>query len=209
MDASLRELDRCIDELGFKGLQLYSNIDDKPLDSPEFRPVFARMAELERPIFIHPTVPMNQKHMMDLVPVPVLGFLVDNTLAAMRLALSGILEEYSAAPVIIPHVGATVPYLMGRLDSMLVPFGPAGAPQEPSRLLKKLYMDTVAYAPEPLAWCLSMMGAEQLLLGTDHPYGDWRRPLELLASAPCSADERRAIECGNAQRLFKVPEVVS
>ena len=50
-ETTLRELDRCISELNFRGLQLYSNINDKPLDSPEFRPIFARMAELGRPHF--------------------------------------------------------------------------------------------------------------------------------------------------------------
>ncbi len=203
VDASLRELDRCISTLQFRGLQLYSNIGGKPLDAPEFRPVFARMAELRRPIFIHPTVPLNQNYLMDLIPVPVLSLMVDNTIAAMRLALSGVLQEYADAPIIIPHAGATVPYLMGRLDSMLEQFGAPGVVPEPSRFLKKLYMDTVVYRPEPLEWCLSLMGADQLLLGTDHPYGDWRMPVSLLDEAACcSQAEREQIQAGNAQRLF-------
>lgn len=203
VDVSLRELDRCISTLQFRGLQLYSNIAGKPLDAPEFRPVFARMAELRRPIFIHPTVPLNQNYLMDLIPVPVLSLMVDNTIAAMRLALSGVLEEYADAPIIIPHAGATVPYLMGRLDSMLEQFGAPGVVAEPSRFLKKLYMDTVVYRPEPLEWCLSLMGADQLLLGTDHPYGDWRMPVSLLDEAACcSQAERERIQAGNAQRLF-------
>lgn len=206
IDASLKELDRCIGTLGFRGLQLYSNLGGRPLDDPRFRPIFARMAELRKPIFIHPTVPLNQNYLTDLVPVPVLAFLVDNTLAAMRLALSGVLEQYAAAPIIIPHAGATIPYLMGRLDSMIGPFGGPGAVKEPSRLLKRLYMDTVVYAPEPFDWCLSLMGAGQLVLGTDYPYGDWRRPLEVLAKASsCTAAERDQIEHGNAQRLFSSP----
>lgn len=203
LDTSLRELDRCLSTLGFRGLQLYSNINGKPLDAPEFRPIFARMAELRRPIFIHPTVPLNQNYLMDLVPVPVLALVMDNTLAAMRLALSGVLSEYGEAPIIIPHAGATLPYLMGRLDSMLGHFGAPGATPEPSLLLKKLYMDTVVYRPEPLEWCLSMMGAGQMLLGTDHPYGDWQMPLKLLEqSSSCSLEEKEQIQHGNAERLF-------
>jgi len=204
IDTSLRELDHCIETLGFRGLQLYSNINGKPLDAPEFRPVFARMAELRRPIFIHPTIPLNQNYLMDLVPVPVLAFLVDSTLAAMRLALAGVLSDCADAPIIIPHAGGTVPYLMGRLDSMLEQFGGPEVEREPSRVLKKLYLDTVVYRPEPLEWCLSMMGADQLLLGTDHPYGDWRMPLKLLESTGhCAPREREKIQSGNAQRLFR------
>jgi predicted TIM-barrel fold metal-dependent hydrolase len=202
IDASLKELDRCFSTLHFRGLQLFSNINGKPLDAPEFRPIFARMAELKRPIFIHPTVPLNQNYLMDLVPAPVLAFMVDNTLAAMRLALSGVLADYATAPIIIPHVGATVPYLMARLDGMLEAFGGAGVMKEPSRFLKQLYMDTVAYRAEPLQWCFSLMGAHQLVLGTDHPYGSWRQPLKLLDELSCTGEEREHILHGNAERLF-------
>jgi aminocarboxymuconate-semialdehyde decarboxylase len=198
----LKELDRCFSTLKFRGLQLFSNLNGKPLDAPEFRPIFARMAELKRPIFIHPTVPLNQNYLMDLVPVPVLAFMVDNTLAAMRLALAGVLSEYAATPIIIPHVGATVPYLMARLDGMMAQFGGAGGMKEPSRVLKTLYMDTVAYWKEPLQWCYSLMGANQLVLGTDHPYGSWRRPIELLQEIDCTESEREQILHGNAERLF-------
>ena len=202
IDASLTELDRCFSTLKFRGLQLFSNLNGKPLDAPEFRPIFARMAELKRPIFIHPTVPLNQNYLMDLVPAPVLAFMVDNTLAAMRLALSGVLAEYATVLIIIPHVGATVPYLMARLDGMLESFGGPGAMKEPSRLLKKLYMDTVAYRPEPLQWCFSLMGASQLVLGTDHPYGPWRHPIQFLDELSCTDSEREQMLHGNAERLF-------
>ena len=202
LEASLNELDRCLFTLNFRGLQLFSNINGKPLDAPEFRPVFARMAELERPIFIHPTVPLNQNYLMDLIPPPILAFMVDNTLAAMRLALSGVLMEHAMAPIIIPHAGAAIPYLMGRLDGMLEYVGGAGVMQEPSRFLKKLYMDTVVYRPEPLQWCWSMMGTEQLLLGTDHPFGPWHLPVQILEASTCSEQEREQIQHGNAERLF-------
>ena len=187
----------------FRGLQLYSNINGRPLDAPEFRPVFERMAELQRPIFIHPTAPLAQGYLTDLVPVPMLGFLVDTTLAAMRLAFSGVLSEYAEAPVIIPHAGGTIPYLMGRLDGMVGRFGAAELDSGPAELLKRLYLDTVVYRPEPLELCMSVMGARQLLLGTDHPYGNWERPVKILEEASCcSPEERRQIESGNAERLF-------
>lgn len=203
IDASLKELDRCVSTLGFRGLQLFSNVNGEPLDSPRLRPVFTRMAELGRPIFIHPTVPLNQNYLTDMIPVPVLAFIVDTTLAAMRLALSGLLAEYENLAIIIPHVGATLPYLMGRLDAMLPFFGGPGAMTEPSRFLKRLYMDTVAYRPEPLQWCFSLMGASQLLFGTDHPFARWDLPGELLEGLQCAEHEREQIFHGNAERLFR------
>jgi aminocarboxymuconate-semialdehyde decarboxylase len=92
---------------------------------------------------------------------------------------------------------------MGRLDSMIGQSEASRRCPVPSHVLKSLYMDTVAYEPEPLEWCASLMGAGQLLLGTDHPYGDWSAPTRLLEKASwCSPQERKLIESGNAERLF-------
>ncbi len=200
LEASLKELDRCIGELKFRGLQLFSNIRGQPLDAPEFRPLFARMAELGRPIFVHPTVPLNRNYLADIIPVPALGFIVDTTLAAMRLAVSGRLSEFSAAPVIIPHVGGAVPYLMARLAGSMITHQRG---VDPTAALKTLYMDTVVNGPEPLRWCYEMMGAEHLLFGTDHPYGQWaRRTVEALDQLQCPAADREQIDHANAERLF-------
>jgi aminocarboxymuconate-semialdehyde decarboxylase len=203
IDASLKELDRCFSQLKFRGLQLFSNINGKPLDFPEFRPLFARLAELRRPAFIHPTVPLNQNYLMDLIPVPALSFTVDTTLAAMRLALSGVLSSYPAAPIIIPHVGGMIPYLMGRLDAFSeISPQPPTAIKRPGLLLRKLYMDTVVYQLDELKWCFSLMGAGQMLFGTDYPYGIWRRPIQMADELPCGTAEREQMLHGNAERLF-------
>ena len=54
IDAALDELDRAIRQLKFKGVEISSTIMDKPLDSPEFDPFFAKMNEYNLPILIHP-----------------------------------------------------------------------------------------------------------------------------------------------------------
>jgi aminocarboxymuconate-semialdehyde decarboxylase len=200
LDESLKELDRAIGELKFRGLQLFSNIRGKPLDAPEFRPIFARMAELRRPIFIHPTVPLNRNYLADIIPVPALGFIVDTTLAAMRLAVSGRLAEFSSAPVIIPHVGGALPYLMPRLAGSMLTHQRF---EDPTATLKTLYMDTVVHRVEPLRWCYETMGADHILFGTDHPYGQWaRRTLEALDQLDCPAADRDKMDHANAERLF-------
>lgn len=202
IEASLKELDRCIDELGFCGLQLMSNINGKPLDSPEFRPIFARMAELRRPIFIHPTVPLNRNFLMDVIPAPALAFVFDTTLAAVRLGLAGIISQYAGCPIIIPHAGGTLPFLMSRISAVMANETQEEAPTDPTLALKQLYMDTVVYGPDPLKWCLSTMGAERVLFGTDHPWNAWGRTVEILDRLDCPAAEREKMMHGNAERLF-------
>ncbi|MDD1753495.1 MAG: amidohydrolase family protein, partial [Methanotrichaceae archaeon] len=54
IDASLNEIDRVVLDLRFRGIQIYSNIMDKPIDLPEFEPIFAKMAQYDLPVLIHP-----------------------------------------------------------------------------------------------------------------------------------------------------------
>jgi aminocarboxymuconate-semialdehyde decarboxylase len=203
IDGSLKELDRCVTQLKFRGLQIFSNIKGKALDDPELRPIFARMAELKRPIFMHPTAPLNRNYLMQLVPVPALGFIYDTTLAAVRLTLSGRLAEFPELPLIIPHVGGVLPYLMERIVGLIPGYGNDNRESNPTQIFKRLYMDTVTYEPGPLKLCLETMGASQLLLGTDHPHGPWDRPTKLLDQVECSASDRELMMHGNAERLFR------
>lgn len=204
IDSSLKELDRCFSQLKFRGMQIFSNIKGKALDDPEFRPVLARMAELKRPIFMHPTAPLNRNYLMQLVPVPALGFIYDTTLAAVRLTLSGRLAELPGLPLIVPHVGGVIPYLMERIIGLLAMYGPGVIKDpNPTATLKRLYVDTVTYEPGPLKLCYETMGADQMLLGTDHPHGPWERPTKLLDQLGCSTEDREKMMHGNAERLFR------
>src|SRR5438046_3037316 len=53
-DAALEEMRRALDELGAFGVQVYSNAAGKPLDAPEFLPLFEEAARRDVPIWIHP-----------------------------------------------------------------------------------------------------------------------------------------------------------
>jgi aminocarboxymuconate-semialdehyde decarboxylase len=208
IDSSLKELDRCIGQLKLRGLQIFSNIGGRTLDDPYLRPIFARMNELKRPIFMHPTVPLNQRGLMDMVPTPALGFIYDTTLAGVRLALSGVLSQYPDAPVIVPHVGGVMPYLYSRITGMVTQsfaasYGGELKEPDPAGALKRLYVDSVAYDPEPLQLCVSKMGADHVLFGSDHPHAAWNRPVEVLEQISCTDSERELIKHGNAERLFR------
>ncbi len=54
IDEALKETDRCIKDLRFKGVYLHTPVDEKPLDLPEFLPLYEKMAGYDLPIVIHP-----------------------------------------------------------------------------------------------------------------------------------------------------------
>jgi predicted TIM-barrel fold metal-dependent hydrolase len=50
IERSITEVDRCIGQLGFKGMQVFSNVGGKPLDSPQVLPVLKHIGALGVPI---------------------------------------------------------------------------------------------------------------------------------------------------------------
>ena len=96
-------------------MQVYSNRRGTPLDDPFFHPLYERCAELDLPIFLHPTAPaLSEAPMADYGLIPIVGFLFDTTLAALRLIMSGTLNKHPNVRFVLPHVGSTIPYLIGR-----------------------------------------------------------------------------------------------
>ena len=209
-ERSIAEVDRCIDQLGFKGVQLFSNINQKPLDSPDFRPVFSHVAQRGVPLNMHPTVPLNLVGMDSSSLITGLGFMYDTSLATMRLIHSGWFDQGPEPILIVPHLAGIIPYLKGRLqrtfDPSLRSVGGLPSLAHPiDHYLERLYVDTVCYHPEVLEYYYRLMGAGRMIYGTDHPFG---QPYSLLAEMverlDCTDAEREAIYHGNAERLLRL-----
>ena len=104
-----------------------------------------------------------------------LGFPFDTTLNTVRLIRSGLFDEAPDLKLIVAHVGGVIPYLWGRLDTFSATSSTIhDSPHQSHPIdhyLGKLYVDTVCYRIEALQCCYRVMGAEHLLYGTDHPFG--------------------------------------
>lgn len=196
-DRTIAETERCVNDLGFKGFQIFSNTCGKPLDSPEFMPVYRRIASLGVPLNMHPTSPLNTAA-LDGALMPGMGFIYDTTLATARLIQSGIFDDEPGFDLIVPHVGGVLPYLGGRIRASV-----KGAVRPVSDYFRRIYVDTVAHDDAALAHCYRVVGAERMLLGTDHPFGDGRH-IGMVDRLDCTGDEREAIYHGNAERLLRL-----
>ena len=120
VDAALRETDRTVKELKFKGVQLYSSINGKPLDRPEFLPLYEKMAQYDLPIWIHPVKDNNIGDYADekyskYSLFNTFGWPYETTLAMSRLVFSGIMEKYPTLKFISHHCGAMLPFFRGRV----------------------------------------------------------------------------------------------
>ena len=204
--ASLKELDRCAKQLGMKGLLLYTNLAGRFPDEPEFRPVLARAAELGLPVLLHPAKPLTTEFVKGYEMTSSLGNMFDNTIALTRLIMSGILDDLPKLKLVCPHLGGTLPYIIGRLDHQVTVLkrGPKNLTRTPSEYLKSVWLDIVSPLPLAMKFALEFMGADRLLYASDHPWVEPRLILDGLRSLNLSPGDERRIASGNARQLFNL-----
>jgi predicted TIM-barrel fold metal-dependent hydrolase len=204
MDASLKELDRCVNELGARGILLYSNLNGQFPDEPQFRPLFARAEEMGLPLFLHPADPVTFEVTKGRNLIAGLGLMFDTTIALARMILAGMLEQHPKLKLVCPHVGGTLPYLIGRLDhqTMVLKRGAENIKKPPSEYLKQVYLDVVTPLPLAIKFAYDMVGPDKLLYGSDHPWVDPALIMDCVKSLGLPAEDEQKIFRGNAVKLF-------
>ncbi len=207
-EAAASELDRAVKDCGLRGAMIFSNVNEKPLDSKEFFPIFEKAAKLEVPLFIHPTSPINQNAMDEYRLVPILGFTVDTSLAILRLVFSGIFEKLPGLKIVASHTGGVIPQLRGRIEIGYnsYPECKTNISRPPSNYLKNLWLDTVCYDPDVLMSAYAFSGADKIMLGTDFPHqiSDLERSVERIKNLKISEEDKKKILGGNAEKLLKL-----
>jgi 6-methylsalicylate decarboxylase len=204
-EGSLREIEYAFDTLKADGIGLYSNTGDRWLGDTAFAPTFDELNRRKAVVFIHPIAP---KCCRSLVP-PISDFATeldfDITRAVNSLMVNGTLSRCRNITFILAHSGGTLPVLAGRINDRYpkqkqymdrVPDGVTGE-------LQRLHFE-VAHAtyPMPLAALTRFVPSSQILFGTDYPAEPIESTTEPLAKFGFSADDLRAINRGNAEKLF-------
>jgi predicted TIM-barrel fold metal-dependent hydrolase len=206
MHASLAELDRCVHELGMKGILLYTNIVGRFPDEPHFRPLFARAEQLDLPVLLHPAKPVTLDVVKAYEMAGSLGPMFEDTIALTRLIMSGLLDEFPRLKLVCPHLGGALPFIIGRLDhqTQVLKRGPA-LQHRPGDYLRRVWFDIVSPLPEAMLFAYRLLGPDRLLFGSDHP---WVQPdviLNAFRSLDLPPAHAAAILHENARRLFGIP----
>ena len=205
-DAAAEEAARVVGDLGLPGVMLLSNASGVPLFEERFRPVFERLDDAEAVVYIHPTYPVGVEVMEKYMLMPMVGFLMDTTLAAAGLVYSGTAERYSSITWVLAHLGGGVPYLAERFDRGFEAY-PECREQctvLPSEQLKDFYYDTVNFDPACLKLGLEFAGADRILAGSDYPHliGSLDKMKASLAGLALSDEDREKVMGGNAARIL-------
>jgi predicted TIM-barrel fold metal-dependent hydrolase len=222
-DAALAEIDRACLELNACGVQIYSNVEGKPLDSSEFWPVFERMAQLGKPIWLHPARPprhadylTEDRSMFDIWWG--LGWAYETSAAMARIVFNLTFEKLPDIQIITHHWGANIPQAEGKMPS----WGRLGsrtgedfaellgAMKKPlNDYFKMFYADTAMFGGGPASQCgLDYFGAGHSLFATDCPYDTEggailiRDTIDVVSNLRCSDADKQAISEGNAKRML-------
>jgi predicted TIM-barrel fold metal-dependent hydrolase len=202
----MAELDRAVNDLDLRGALLFSHIDDQPVDAPEFEPFYAHAEARGVPLVLHPTVPTWGQTIKDYSMIPMLGFMVDTSIAMLRLILGGVLERHPRLQIVHPHVGGVLPYLMGRVEEQTEVKGRGRdhISQSPAEYYRRVYLDLVSPSELALRYVYDFAGPDRLLFGSDHPWVGMDTMLDLVRQLDVPEPDRARILGLNASSLFGI-----
>jgi aminocarboxymuconate-semialdehyde decarboxylase len=204
IEASLAEIDRAVGELGMKGVIIGSNIGGPPLNDRRFEPLWAKINALKLPVFEHPMFPKDTSEMNEFeLPLRV-GMIFDTTLVAARMIYGGVFERYPDFPYILAHTGGALIMTLERLDNgyRLFPDCRKYINRLPSEYAGRLYYDTCAFGAAALTFSIGVVGASQVLFGSDDPFiGADTSHVTRLGIAEA---DKNAILAGNAARVLGI-----
>ncbi len=215
-------------QLGARGVQVFTNVAGKPLSAPEFRPIFARMAAHDLPVWVHP---MRGPNFPDYASEQTseneiwfsFGWPYETTACMTRLIYSGIFDELPRLKIITHHMGGMIPYFSGKigLGFRQIFFGTpernpaaeeAGLKKKPIEYYKMLYADTALNGEVAPTRCgHAFFGTARTLFATDAPFdceggrGLIRDTIRAVEALDIPKAERAQIFEGNARALLRLP----
>jgi len=202
------ELERSVRELGLCGAEICSNINGKNLDDKGFAPFYAKLQELDVPVFIHPSNVLGADRLRPYHLQNLIGNPSDTAAAAASLIFGGVLKEFPRLKFYLAHGGGSCPFLRGRWEHgwQVRPEARANIVRPPSEYLRLLRFDSLVHSVPALNYLVETMGAARVMMGSDYPFDMGEvRPVNDIAALPHLADDQKAmILGGNAAALFKI-----
>ncbi|TCT05977.1 amidohydrolase family protein [Aquabacter spiritensis] len=198
------ELDYVVNSLGFKGVQVLTNVHGKELSDPEFAPFWAKAEELGAIVTLHPNGFTEANRLSRFYLNNVVGNPLETTLAIHYLIFDGVMERHPKLKIFAVHGGGFVGAYSARMDHAWGARSDVKViPHAPTTYLKRMYFDTVVFSVEQLEALVRLVGVDHVFMGTDYPYdmADSDPVGHVMASALDDA-AKAAICGGNAKALL-------
>ncbi len=226
--AALEEMDRAIGTLGARGIQICTSVAGRPLDDPEYFPVFERVTtKYDLPIWMHPARPARRadypsEQVSKYEIWQVLGWPFETSVAMARIVFSGLFDRLPTMRLVTHHCGGMLPYFAGRAETLWAQLGSRSEGENYDDVLKRMskkpieyfkmfYGDTVLGGSAPALRCgLDFFGADRVLFASDCPFDPEGGPMFIregirsIESLGLSESDRRKIYHENALALLRL-----
>ncbi len=172
-DLSIRELERCMRDLGLAGVQIGTHVNGWNLDDPRIFPVLAAAADLGAAVFVHPWQ-MLGKERMGLYWMPwLVGMPAETALSVCSMIFGGIFEKLPHLRVAFAHGGGAFPGIIGRLEhgfNVRPDIVATANDRNPRDYLGQFYVDSLVHEPAMLQYMIDLFGSNRIALGSDYPF---------------------------------------
>ncbi len=208
-ELAVKELTRCIKELGLAGVQIGSHVNGRNLDAPELFPVFQAAEELGAAVFVHPWDMLAKDRMQKYWLPWLVGMPAETTLAVCSLIFGGVLERLPRLRIAFAHGGGSFPATLGRIQhgfEVRPDLCAVDNQVAPKDYLDRFYVDSLVHDPRALRYMLELMGAGRIALGSDYPFplGE-DRPGRLIESMGLDEPTRARLLHGTALEWLNLP----
>lgn len=226
-EAAVAEIDRAVGQLGARGVQIFSNVNGRPLDAPELFPIFERMAHHDLPIWLHPTRGPGFSDYKALSKSKyeiwwTFGWPYETSAAMAHIVFSRMFDKLPDLKIITHHMGAMIPFFEGRVGSGWDQLGSrtddedyasllASMKKRPLDYFKMFYADTALFGSLSGTKCgLDFFGANRCLFASDCPFDPEggtmyiRETIRVLDRLEVSEADRKRIYADNARALLKL-----
>ncbi|TQJ47082.1 MULTISPECIES: amidohydrolase family protein [Streptomyces] len=203
-DLAVTLLAEAVGELGLHGISVSTTVHGRELADPAHDPVWRAAEETGAVVFVHPWGCSLGERLATHYLGNTVGQPVETAVALSHLIFTGVLDRFPGLRLVAAHGGGYLPTYIGRSDhAWRVRADARGCAEPPSAYLRRMWFDALVYTPRALRHLVAEVGADRVVLGTDHPFdmgvGD---PLARLDAAGLSPADRAAVAGGTALDLL-------
>jgi predicted TIM-barrel fold metal-dependent hydrolase len=213
--SAAKELERCVTQLGFKGVMVNGTVNGEFLDDAKFLPFFEAAAALDVPIYLHPAPP--PKPVMDayfsnlpgqlgfFLSTAGWGWHVETGLHSLRLIITGLFDRFPKLKMIIGHMGENLPFSIARSQMVFSRGALSLKKQLADYFQEHFWLTTSGYFSTPPFLCMmQVVGADRILFSVDYPFSPNTVGRKFLDSLAVSAEDLEKIAHLNAEKLLKL-----
>ena len=202
---AVAELEYCMKKLGFRGIEIGTNVRKGELSDPRFEPLWKKAEALGAVIFLHPSGFTDISRLKEHFLTNVIGNPLDTTFALSHIVFGGVLERYPKLKFVAAHGGGYLGHYSARMDHAyrVRPECHDHIKRPPSYYMKKIYFDTIVFSEAQLEHLVNTWGADHVVIGTDYPYDmGYYKPLEFVNGAKLTRAQKEQIIGLNAAKLL-------